>query len=88
MVQVPESSQSDYSILRINMQSGNKAPEKAQPTAVSFPTRSAEDDALSCCGGNDFDREDESDNEGEGPDNEELYDELYYSDRWGLWALR
>ena len=26
MVQVPESSQSDYSILRINMQSGNKFP--------------------------------------------------------------
>ena len=48
----------------------NVAPERAQPAAVSFPTRSAEDDALSLCGGNDFDREDES--EDEDLDNEEL----------------
>ena len=48
----------------------NVAPERAQPTAVSFPVRSAEDDALSLCGGNDFDRENESDDED--PDNEEL----------------
>ena len=32
----------------------NVAPERAQPTAVSFSARSAEDDALSLCGGNDF----------------------------------
>ena len=48
----------------------NVAPERAQPTAVSFSVRSAEDDALSLCGGNDFDRENESDDED--PDNEEL----------------
>ena len=41
----------------------NVAPERAQPTAVRFPARSAEDDALSLCGGNGFDREDESDDE-------------------------
>ena len=48
----------------------NVAPERAQPTAVSFSVRSAEDDALSLCGGNDFDRDNESDDED--PDNEEL----------------
>ena len=48
----------------------NVAVERAQPTAVSFPIRSAEDDALSLCGGNNFDREDGSDDED--PDNEEL----------------
>ena len=52
----------------------NVAPERAQPTAVSFPARSAEDDALSLCGGNDFDREDESDDEN--PDNEELLTQI------------
>ena len=46
----------------------NVAPERAQPAAVSLPARSAEDDASSVCGGNDFDREDESDDED--PDNE------------------
>ena len=52
----------------------NVAPERAQPTAVSFSARSAEDDALSLCGGNDFDREDESDDED--PDNEELLTQI------------
>ena len=52
----------------------NVAPERAQPTAVRFPARSAENDALSLCGGNDFDREDESDDED--PDNEELLTQI------------
>ena len=52
----------------------NVAPERAQPTAVSFSVRSAEDDALSLCGGNDFDRENESDDED--PDNEELLTQI------------
>ena len=52
----------------------NVAPERAQPTAVSFSVRSAEDDALSLCGGNDFGRENESDDED--PDNEELLTQI------------
>ena len=52
----------------------NVAPERAQPTAVRFPARSAEDDELRLCGGNDFDREDESDDED--PDNEELLTQI------------
>ena len=52
----------------------NVAPERAQPTAVSFSVRSAEDDALSLCGGNDFHRENESDDED--PDNEELLTQI------------
>ena len=52
----------------------NVAPERAQPTEVRFPARSAEDDALSLCGGNDFDHEDESDDED--PDNEELLTQI------------
>ena len=48
----------------------NVAPERAQPAALSFPNRSAEDNALSLCGGNDFDRKNESHNED--PDNKEL----------------
>ena len=50
------------------------APESAQPAAVSVPARSAEDDALSLCGGNDFDRKDESNDEE--PDNEELLTQI------------
>ena len=52
----------------------NVAPGRAQPTAVRFPARSAEDDELRLCGGNDFDREDESDDED--PDNEELLTQI------------
>ena len=37
----------------------NVAPERAQPAALSFSARSAEDNDLSLCGGNDFDREDD-----------------------------
>ena len=75
----------------------NVAPERAQPTAVRLPARSAEDDALSLCGGNDFDREDESDHED--PDNEELLTQmglmgtqmklvLRFQNTWQMWQQR